>query len=354
MKGVIFCEGNDTRLNPITYSIPKQLIPIGNKPLLVYTIELLLKSGVNKLGILVDKFNKPIFEKVLRYYFKEDFHYIIQQESKGIAYGLLFAEEFIDGEKFIMVLGDNFFDFNLESFIRGFEAEEANCKILLKEVEDPERFQVAYIGNEKIIDLEDKPKMAFSNWAVTGLYAFDKNIFKASKEITPSKGGHYKVIHAIKWLLKNGYTVSHEKLKGKWREIGNPSDVVDQNVDILASIEENIMGEMINSNVSGKIILGKGSVIYNSTIRGPIAVGENTTIKNSYIGPYTSIGNGVNINKSNLENSIILDRCNIWGLEDPIDSSIIGEGSIIWGSKGMKKTHKIIVGRNSKIHLTSK
>lgn len=112
------------------------------------------------------------------------------------------------------------------------------------------------------------------------------------------------------------------------------------------------MGEIINSHVSGKVILEEGSTIYNSTIRGPVVVGKNTTIKNSYIGPYTSIGNGVSIDKSNLENSIILDGCNIWGVEASIDSSIIGEGSIIRGTVGMKKTQKIIVGRNSKIYLT--
>lgn len=343
MKGVIYCEGKDSRLNPITYTIPKELIPIGNKPLLVYTIESLLKSGVKELGILVDKFNKPIFESVLTYYFKEDFHYIIQE---GRGHGLLFAESFVKEEKFIFLIGDNFFNFNLETFIKDFKAEDVNCKILLKKVDEPENFQVAYIGDEGIIDLEDKPKMAFSNWAVTGLYAFDKNIFEALKE------DQLKITQAIKWLLQKGYRVDYEELRGKWREIGNPSHVIEQNIDILSAIEEDIRGEIINSQTSGKIILGNGSVIYNSTVRGPVVVGENTTIKNSYIGPYTSIGNGVNIDKSNLENSIILDGCNIWGLEEPVDSSIIGEGSVVRGVKGLRKNHKFIVGRNSKIYLS--
>lgn len=352
LKGVIFCGEKGSSLNPITYSIPKQLIPIGNKPILVYTIELLLKSGINELAILVNEFNKPIFERVLRYYFKEDFYYIIQPEPKGIAYSLLFAEKFIKEEKFIMVLGDNFFDFDLESFIKKFDDEETSCKILLKEVEKPERFQVAYIGDERIIDLEDRPKMAFSNWAVIGLYAFNKDIFKACKEIKPSNGDKYQLIDAIKWLLQNGYTVEYDKLKGRWREISSPTDLIEQNIDILHSIEENIMGEIIDSYSSGKVVLGEGSVIYNSTLRGPVVIGESTTIKNSYIGPYTSIGNRVIVEKSNLENSIILDGCNIWGVENPIDSSIIGEGSIIMGKKEMKKTTKIIVGRNSKIYLS--
>ena len=352
MKGLILCGGIDRKLNPITYSIPKQLIPIGNKPLLVYTIELLLKSGIDQLGIVVNEFNKPIFKRVLRNYFEEEFHYIIQYEPKGIAHGLLFAEEFISEEKFIMVLGDNLFDFDLKNFVLNFQSEDINCKILLKEVEEPERYRVAYIGDEKIIDLVEKTKMAFSNWAVTGLYALDKHIFKACKKIKLSNRGQYEITDAIKWLLQNGYSVRYEIPKGNWRDIDNPTDLINQNIDILSSIEESIMGEVVKSHVTGKIILGPGSAIYNSTIRGPVAIGENTIIKNSYIGPYTSIGNRVNIDRSNLENSIILDGCNIMGVEDTIDSSIIGEASILWGSQGMKKVCKVIVGRNSKIYFT--
>lgn len=227
MKGLILCGGRGIRLNPITYTIPKQLIPIGNKPLLAYTIDLLLKSGINEIGILVNEFNKPIFERTLKNYFKEDFHYIIQAKPKGIAHALLFSEEFINEEKFIMVLGDNYFDLNLMDFIKDFETEKTNCKIMLKEVEDPENFGVAYIANERIIELEEKPKLAFSNWAVTGLYAFDKNIFRAIKKIKPSNSGEYEIIDAIKWLLHNNYAVGYDKLKSKWRDIDKPSDLID-------------------------------------------------------------------------------------------------------------------------------
>lgn len=353
LKGLILCGGKGTRLHPITYTVPKQLIPIGNKPLIVYTIELLLKSGIDELGILVNEYNKPIFQKVLNKYFTEDFYYIIQYDPKGIAHGLLFAEEFINKEKFIMVLGDNSFNFDLKHFIADFKTSEKSCKILLKEVKNPEKFGVAYIGDNKIIDLEEKPKMAFSNLAITGLYAFDKNIFKASREIKPSYRGEYEITDAIRWLLQKEYNVGYQILKDKWRDIGNPTDVIDENIDRLSSIEENIIGEVVNSNITGKVFLGKDSAIYNSVVRGPIIVGEKTIIKHSYIGPYTSIGNGVNIDKSNLENSIILDGCTIWGVESAIDSSIIGEGSTIRNEKGLKKVNKLILGKGSKVNMSS-
>lgn len=353
MKGLILCGGRGTRLHPITYTIPKQLIPIGNKPLIVYTIDLLLKSGIKELAILVNEYNKPIFEKVLKKYYTQDFHYIVQHDPKGIAHGLLFAEEYIDREKFIMVLGDNSFNLDLQNFIGEFLISENNCKILLKEVNNPERFGVAYIGNGRIIDLEEKPKTAFSNWAITGLYAFDENIFKACKEIDPSYRGEYELTDAIKWLLQNGYDIGYQILNKKWRDIGNPIDVIEENIDILSSMEENITGEVVNSHISGKIILGKDSAIYNSIVRGPVIIGDNSIIKHSYIGPYTSIGNGVNIDKSNLENSVVLDRCTIMGVGNTIENSIIGEESIIGSEKGVKNSNRLILGRGSRIYLSN-
>ncbi|HSH36703.1 sugar phosphate nucleotidyltransferase, partial [Schnuerera sp.] len=146
MKALILCGGKGTRLQPITYTIPKQLIPIANKPLIFYTIDLLLKSGINEIGIVVNENNKFIFQIILNKYFNQDFQYILQHNPKGIAHGLLSAEEFIGKEKFIMILGDNSFDFDLQNFAEDFKTNESNCKILLKEVNNPEKFGVAYIG----------------------------------------------------------------------------------------------------------------------------------------------------------------------------------------------------------------
>jgi len=103
----------------------------------------------------------------LRNYFEEEFHYIIQYEPKGIAHGLLFAEEFISEEKLSWLLGDNLFDFDLKNFVLNFQSEDINCKILLKEVEEPERYRVAYIGDEKIIDLVEKQRWLLAIGAVT-------------------------------------------------------------------------------------------------------------------------------------------------------------------------------------------
>ncbi len=351
MKGIIFCGEIGRELQPITYSLPKQLVPIANKPLLCYTIELLLKSGITDIAIIVNDYAKPIFEKVLGEYFEISFQYIIQKNYQDIIQGLLAVEEFINREKFLMVLGDNTFEFDLKNFILDFITSEYNCKILLKEVENPEQFDVAYIGDNTIINLEEKPKIAFSNLAITGIYVFDNNIFKACKELKALKSETYNIISTIKWLLHNKYDVAHEILDGHWESIKTPSNLIEENINRLDIMKESIKGEVVNSQIVGKINLEEGAVIYNSIIRGPISIGKNSTIKHSYVGPYTSIGKGVKVDNSNVENSIILDSCIISGVTTPIDYSIIGEGSMVTSERGLKKVNKLVIGRNSKVYL---
>lgn len=351
MKAVILCGGKGSRLKPITYSLPKQLIPIANKPLLAYTIDLLINIGIEEISIVVNEYNKRIFEKVLSEYFEFNIKYIVQKKPKGVAHGLLSAKEFVGEEKFIMILGDNSFQFNLKRFIKNFSDNRNNCRILLKKVKNPEDFGVAYIGNNKIINLEEKPKRAFSDLAVTGLYVFDSNIFKACKEIQLSSRGEYELIDAIKWLLKKGYNVGYEIFDGEWRDIGKTKDVLEENISKLDYAKTSVKGEIINSNVVGKVVLAEGAVIFNSIVRGPVTIGENSVIKYSYIGPYTSIGEKVKINRSNIEGSILLDNCLINGVETIIDESIIGEGSIITSKKGLKKANSFVLGKNSKVYL---
>lgn len=351
MKGLILCGGKGTRLKPITNFIPKQLIPIANKPLIFYTIDLLLKAGIKEIGILVNEENEKIFKQYLKDKFKMDFHYIIQDNPKGIADGLLAAEDFIGDENFIMILGDNSFELDLKGFIDDFLKNRNNCKLLLKEVDNPEKFGVAYIANNKIINLEEKPKVAYSNLAITGIYAFDYNIFQGCRNIEISQRGEYEITDAIRWLIQNEYHIGYEILSGYWRDVGTHSDVLEENINRLNTMENNIKGHIENSSVSGNVILENGAVIYNSIVRGPIVVGENSTIKNSYIGPYTSIGKDVMINKANIECSILLDKSSVFSIETNIDSSIIGEGSIITKENRLKKANRLMTGRDSIIYL---
>ncbi|MEW8973189.1 MAG: sugar phosphate nucleotidyltransferase [Tissierellaceae bacterium] len=351
MKAIILCGGEEIGLQPITYTNPKELIPIANKPLFIYTIEALLNADIDEIGVVVNRYNKLVFERTLSKYFTHNLKYIVQNNPNDIIEGLLLCEEFVDEEKFIVILGNNSSIFDLKKFARDFINSKSNCKLLLKEVDEPENYSVAYIGDNRIIELEERPKVAFSNLAITGVYGFDNNIFNICKEVDKDERKRFKITDILKKILHNGYNIEYEVSDGYWKNIVEHKDIIEENIKRLDLIEEDIKGEIVNSQTSGRIILEEGAVVYNSVVRGPAIIGANSIIQHSYIGPYTSIGKRVNIQGSNIESSIILYGANILGVESPIDYSIIGEGSVVSNEKGLKRTNRIIVGRNSRVYL---
>jgi glucose-1-phosphate thymidylyltransferase len=349
MKALILCGGMGSRLWPVTLSIQKQLIPIANKPILFYIIDSLVEANIVDIGILSNQ-KEEIFNRALSFYEKREkikYTYIDQDKPIGLANAVVSARGFIGDEKFIMILGDNIYQFSLKKFLDKFNSEKVNCSILLKEVENPSQFGVADVLNGKIVDLVEKPKNPPTNLAITGIYAFDSNIFKACENIKPSWRGEYEITDAIKWLLDNNYSVTYDILEGEWKDLGGPEDILKENMNKLIDIENNVSGEIISTNITGKIVLGKDSKIINSIIRGPVSIGDGVMIQNSYIGPYTSLGNNVSISNCQIENSIILDESNISNIDSIIDSSIVEKGSVIKKSTQLRKVNSFLLAKNS-------
>ena len=351
MKVIIPCAGIGKRLLPITYSTPKQLIPIGNKPLIYYTIDLLKKAGIKDICIVVNSNNLDIFKNKLSHFEDSNITYITQENPLGIGDAILLAEKFTEGYPFVVILGDNIFQINLIDFIHKYYKDNSHCKILLKEVENTEDYGVCYVSNGKIVDVIEKPKTSKSKLAITGLYMFDNKIFDGLREIKPSQRGEYEITDAIKWLIEKEFKVSYEIINGKWKDIGKPEDVIDENAYILKNLNNDIKGQINNSSVQGSMFLGTDSVLECSIIRGPVCIGHNVFIEKSYIGPYTSIGDNVKIINSHIENSILFNSCIIENVEVPIDSSIIEVGTTIIKTNSKVNRKSFIIGRDSKILL---
>mgnify|MGYP000920858543 FL=1 len=353
MKALVLCGGTGSRLWPVTLSIQKQLIPIANKPILFYIIDSLVEANILDIGILTNQ-KEDIYREALNSYEKKDkvkFTFIKQENPTGIANAVSSSKKFIGEEKFVMILGDNMYQFNLHEFLEKFISQQCNCKILLKEVENPSQFGVVNISNGKIMGLVEKPVNPPTNLAITGIYAFDSNIFKACESIKPSWRGEYEITDAIRWLLDNGYSVDYDILDGEWMDLGTPEDILKENVNKLMDIKDSILGEVIFSDIIGKIVLGKNSKIINSNVRGPVSIGDSVIIENSYIGPYTSLGNNVFISNCQIENSIILDESNISNIKSIIDSSIIERGTVIKKSSQLRKANSFLLAKNSLVVL---
>lgn len=353
MKGVILCGGLGTRLHPITYTLPKQLIPISNRPIIYHILDSLLRANITDVGIVVGN-EEEEFKKVLKDYENKNINYefISQTQPLGLADAVAVTEDYVKDDDFIVILGDNYFELDLSTIIDGFYNSDSNCHILLHEVSEPENFGIAEIKEGEVLDIEEKPKNPKSNLAITGIYIFDKNIFKACKGIVPSWRGEYEITDSIKWLLNNGYKVTYEILETLWLDLGSPKDILCANQHILNKIKTDIKG-LVNekSVITGNVSIAEGAKVYNSIIRGPVIIGSNTIIENSYIGPYTSILNNVKILDSQIENSIILDKCIISRIKKIIDSSIIEKNCIIVSDSSIRKANTFILGRDSKLKL---
>ncbi|WP_302852618.1 glucose-1-phosphate thymidylyltransferase [Methanosphaera stadtmanae] len=357
MKGVILSGGHGTRLRPLTHTGPKQLIPIANKPVIEYAIEDLRDAGITDIGIILgtnmpNKIKDALGDGTK---FGVNITYIMQGEPKGLAHAVATAKDFVDGDSFVMYLGDNILKSGIEEFVEGFDESEFSSRLLLQEVEDPRQFGVAELNDEgKIIHLVEKPKHPKNNLALVGIYLFKNNIFDAINKIEPSWRNELEITDAIQRLIDDGFDVDSFVVEGWWKDTGKPEDVLDANQLILETIEKDISsGATIEENVKikGRVIIGENTVVKSgSVIKGPAIIGNNCEIK-GYVGPYTSIGNNTKIIESEIDSSIIIGESVIQS-DKRITDSLLGQNSKIISDKvTYPKGRSFVIGENSIVKL---
>ncbi len=355
MKAIILCAGKGTRLRPLTYTTAKHLIPVANKPVILYTIEKIKSVGITQIGMIVSPENKTDFESTLGDGSKYgiDITYIVQSEPKGLAHAVLMAHDFLGEDDFLMYLGDNLIMDDIRPFVEDFkEKKDLSALIMLSPVDDPSRFGIAVLENNRIVKTVEKPKEPESNLAIIGLYLFRKDIFDGIANIKPSWRGEYEITDAIDWLIRNRGTVEGHIIYGWWKDTGKPEDLLEANHKILDDVVEDFrIDGMIeaSSSLNGRVSVGEGTEVVNSVVRGPVIIGKNCTISNAYVGPYTSIGDGVLIENCEIENSIVMDEVRISSLSSRIDSSLIGKKVEILENGGKPKGVQIIAGDLSKV-----
>jgi glucose-1-phosphate thymidylyltransferase len=355
MKALILCAGKGTRLRPLTFTNAKPLIPIANKPTIMYSLEKIRDAGVTEMGLVVNSENIEDFKKVLGdgSQLGIKLSYIIQEHPKGLAHAVKVSKEFLDNDDFIMYLGDNLVNFDLKNFIDQFKQGNYESFILLTSVDNPSQFGIAVMEDSKVTKVVEKPKDAPSNLAIIGVYIFTPKVFEAIENIQPSWRGELEITDAIQWLIDNSNNVGAHIVEGWWKDTGKPEDLIEANRTILSTLkEQKIKGEIrSDSSVQGMVHIGKNTKIMNSIVRGPVIIGENVTISNAYIGPYTSIGDSAYINSSEIENSIILSYANISNVYIRIESSIIGENSKIFSTERKPYSLKLVIGDYSNIQI---
>lgn len=224
MKGVILAGGLGTRLRPLTLVTNKHLLPVYDRPMIYYPIQALLNAGIRDVLIVTGGEHAGDFLKLLRN--GKDLgirhlEYAYQEGEGGIADALKLAEEFADGEKICVVLGDNIIEGNIRKAAGEFFTQPSGGKILLKEVPDPQRFGVVRFdeSGEKIVEILEKPTDPPTNLAVTGIYFYDADVFDFCKGLEPSARGELEITDVNNHYLSRG-DLTHEVLDGWWTDAG--------------------------------------------------------------------------------------------------------------------------------------
>lgn len=205
MKGLVLSGGKGTRLRPLTNTLPKQLIPVANRPILYYVLNHLRDAGIKETGIIVSPENSPqIHHSVSQYESDLRFTFIQQEQPLGLAHAVKVARPFLGNDPFVMYLGDNLIDQGIQEFVEAFETAGADAVVLLKEVENPRMFGVAEVDGEgRIRRLVEKPKEPRSKLALVGVYVsgrlFTRPLLRSSplgvrswRLPTPSSGSSKK------------------------------------------------------------------------------------------------------------------------------------------------------------------
>lgn len=359
MKALITAGGKGTRLRPITHTSNKHLIPIANKPMIAYALEAVADAGIREVGVVINPDTGEEIRQALGggEAWGLKLTYVVQDAPRGLAHVVRVAQDFIGNEPFVFYLGDNVIVGGVRHFIEEFSRAGDHCRLVFARVRDPERFGVPELRDGKLVGVQEKPSQPKSDFAVTGIYVYDHHIFEAVNAIAPSVRGELEISDAHQYLLERGYRVGYSEITGWWKDTGKPEDLLEANRLALDKIREEHgafrSGQVDDkSDIAGKVILEPGATVVSSQIRGPAVIGAGTVVENSYIGPFTSIGSDCIVRNSEVEYSIVLERCRIIDAYNRIERSLLGREVEIVRCVTKPRTQKFIVGDQSRIELT--
>lgn len=222
MKGVVLAGGTGSRLFPITRVTNKHLLPVYDKPMVYYPIQTLVNAGIREILLVTGGKNAGEFLRLLgngRDFGLKHINYTYQEGEGGIAEALGLAEHFADGEPVCVVLGDNIIENNVRHAVENFKNQAQGAKILLKEVQDAERFGVAEIRGNRVVSIEEKPRNPKSNYAVIGIYLYDATVFQKIRRLKPSGRGELEITDVNNFYVEEG-NLTYEVLDGWWTDAG--------------------------------------------------------------------------------------------------------------------------------------
>ena len=353
LKGLILAGGKGTRLRPITYTSAKQLVPVANKPVLFYGIEAMAAAGIDEVGIIIAPETGAEVRRAagdgLRFGLR--LTYIVQETPGGLAHAVLTAEPFLGESPFVMYLGDNLLQGGIEDLVRAFRDHQPDALILLTPVPDPQHYGVAELSDGAVVRLVEKPTEPQTDLALVGVYMFSPLVHEAARAIKPSARGELEITDAIQRLVDDGRRVDPHIVKGWWKDTGRLEDMLAANRLVLDTIQTRLEGELVDSEVEGRVVIEAGARLERSSVRGPAIIGAGARLSDCYIGPYTAIGAGCEVTAAEVEHSILLAGATVKDLDGRIESSLLGRNVTVGCDRRQPRAYRFMVGDNSEIGI---
>ena len=324
MKAIILAAGEGNRMRPLTYTRPKVMLPIVNKPILEHLLIEATKAGIREFIFIVGYCD----EQVRDYFSSGDkwgvnIGYSTQRRQLGTAHALKMVEDLVDGN-FLVINGDIMVNQeDIKSLIN-----KSDNTLSVIEVEATKDLGVVELSQGKVICIYEKVKKPPSRTANAGLYLFTPDIFDAISQTSKSPRGEYEITDSLQLMIDQGHLISYQEIS-YWLDLSFPWDLLSANESLLAGIESQNLGEVEeNVVIKGMVSIGKNTVVRSgSYIVGPVIIGQDCDIgPNCYIRPCTSIGDNCHIGSAvEIKNSIIMKGSKI-PHHNYVGDSIIGEG----------------------------
>lgn len=322
VQAVVLAAGEGTRMRPLTFTRPKVMLPIANRPILEHLFVSLKEAGVSRVVLVVG-----YRDETIRDYFGNEWdgisiEYANQRRQLGTADALKAASHLLE-EKFLMMNGDAIVSSSDISKI----ARQEGFALAVKEVPNPEEFGVVECEGEIVKNIVEKPEKPESNLINAGIYLFTKEILDFVDKTPQSVRGEYEITTSIKLAIESGIEFKAVEID-EWIDVGFPWDLLRANAYFLSKLESRIDGEVEEgAHLIGDVIVGEGSVVKSGAyIEGPVVIGRNCKIgPNCYIRPSTSIGDNCHVGAGvEIKNSIVMNRTKIPHLSY-LGDSVIGE-----------------------------
>jgi len=355
MKALLFASGTGTRLRPFTHTRMKQLLPVANRPILFFGLDAIVEAGITDVGVMIGDNGDQIraalgdgsaWGVTLTYIF---------HETLGVAHGVISAESYLDGDDFLVYLGDVLIDQTLGPLVERFarRGDGSAAQLLVADVDNPWDFGVVNLtADGRIERITEKPAEPTSKTVLVGIYLFDAKIHDSIRRLSPSRRGEVELVEAIQALIDAGELVRFERLAKWYADIGTPQVWLDANAHFLEQLETVLVGEVdADTEVVGPVVVEAGARVMRSRLVGPVIVGSGTSIEGSDVGPYVSIGRTAVIASSHLEHVTVCDEARVSGVH-LLPDSIVGCRASVTATCGQPSS-KVVLGDDSSVLLSA-